>query len=202
MVQSSPQKQPFQALPGARVTRMNALEGAGAAGAAPVSSTSASDGTSDSPSRARQAFTAAAVSPRRKRASPERNFDGSSPESTGYASADAPESEQMESFKDYYSSDEIHTGDLVSTLWAYQPRATDEFELERGDMIKIIGIWDDGWATGVRVNQKADEWEMRHNTQRDSVVSSDASSPSTGQEVKAFPVCLLSFTETMFLTLP
>ena len=108
----------------------------------------------------------------------------------------------MESFKDYYSSDEIHTGDLVSTLWAYQPRATDEFELERGDMIKIIGIWDDGWATGVRVNQKADEWEMRHNTQRDSVVSSDASSPSTGQEVKAFPVCLLSFTETMFLTLP
>lgn len=54
------------------------------------------------------------------------------------------QSEQLPYFKDYYSNDDIHTGDRVSTLWAYAPRAPDEFELERGDMIKIVGIWDDG----------------------------------------------------------
>jgi hypothetical protein len=58
--------------------------------------------------------------------------------------AGSPQSEQLPYFKDYYSSDDIHPGDRVSTLWAYAPRAPDEFELERGDMIKVVGIWDDG----------------------------------------------------------
>ena len=56
----------------------------------------------------------------------------------------SPQSEQLPFFKDYYSSDDIHPGDKVATLWAYSPRAPDEFELERGDMIKVVGIWDDG----------------------------------------------------------
>jgi MYXO-CTERM domain-containing protein len=53
-------------------------------------------------------------------------------------------SEQLPYFKDYYSSEDIHPDDKVACLWAYAPRAPDEFELERGDMLKVIGIWDDG----------------------------------------------------------
>lgn len=107
------------------------------------------------------------------------------------------QSEQLAYFKDYYSQDEIHPGSKVSTLWAYQPRATDEFALERGDMLKIVGIWDDGWATGVMLREKADEWEERRKAQRDSGIAAqearrEESPPATG-EIKAFPlvcVCL------------
>ncbi|KAI5847596.1 hypothetical protein BZA05DRAFT_405346 [Tricharina praecox] len=53
-------------------------------------------------------------------------------------------SEQLPYFRDYYSNEDIHPGDKVSVLWAYAPRAPDEFELERGDMLKVVGIWDDG----------------------------------------------------------
>ncbi|KAJ9623212.1 hypothetical protein H2203_006149 [Taxawa tesnikishii (nom. ined.)] len=116
----------------------------------------------------------------------------SSPESSG-------QSEQLSFFKDYYSTDEIRPGDLVSTLWAYQPRANDEFELERGDMLKVIGIWDDGWATGVRVRTKAEDWREDNKIQRDSGMSSGSGSPPYSPEgegegeIKAFPlvcVCL------------
>jgi len=113
----------------------------------------------------------------------------SSPEGTA-------QSEQLNFFKDYYSQDEVHHGDLVATLWAYQPRAQDEFELERGDMLKIQGIWDDGWATGVRVRQRAEDWHDRFSLQRDSGMtngSSGDSSPVSDARVKAFPlvcVCL------------
>ncbi|KFX85846.1 hypothetical protein V495_01372 [Pseudogymnoascus sp. VKM F-4514 (FW-929)] len=106
------------------------------------------------------------------------------------------QSEQLAFFKDYYSQDEIHPGDKVSTLWAYQPRAGDEFMLERGDMLKVVGIWDDGWATGVIVDERAEEWDAQRNAQRDSGVSNtgraDPSATVTG-EIKAFPlvcVCL------------
>ncbi|RKF61895.1 putative sh3 domain-containing protein [Erysiphe neolycopersici] len=119
----------------------------------------------------------------------------------GHSSHLAPtslQSEQLLSFKDYYSVDEIHPGEKVAVLWAYQPRATDEFALERGDMLKVAGIWDDGWATGVMINEHADEWDSKHNTQRDSGVSETIHSrhespPNTSNEIKAFPlvcVCL------------
>jgi len=107
------------------------------------------------------------------------------------------QSEQLPFFKDYYSQDEIHPGDKVATLWAYQPRASDEFSLERGDMLKVVGIWDDGWATGVMVNERADEWDAKRNAQRDSGVSNTSGrrdeSPAASGEIKAFPlvcVCL------------
>ncbi|KAK5165235.1 uncharacterized protein LTR77_009333 [Saxophila tyrrhenica] len=119
--------------------------------------------------------------------SPSTNGDYTSPESHG-------QSEQLNFFKDYYSQDEIHPGNLVSTLWAYEPRATDEFHLERGDMIKVLGIWDDGWATGVRVRQKAEDWRDEGKIQRDSGLSNDSSPRLEDEgEVKAFPlvcVCL------------
>jgi hypothetical protein len=107
------------------------------------------------------------------------------------------QSEQLPFFKDYYSQDEIHPGDKVATLWAYQPRAGDEFMLERGDMLKVVGIWDDGWATGVMVDERADEWDEKRNAQRDSGVSNTSGrrdpSPAVNGEIKAFPlvcVCL------------
>ncbi|RSM13600.1 hypothetical protein CDV31_005770 [Fusarium ambrosium] len=93
------------------------------------------------------------------------------------------QSEQLPFFKDYYSQDDIHPGDTVSVLWAYQPRAADEFSLERGDMLKIIGLWDDGWATGIMLNERAEEWEVKRGD----------SSPSASGEIKAIPlvcVCL------------
>lgn len=107
------------------------------------------------------------------------------------------QSEQLPYFKDYYSQDEIHPGDKVATLWAYQPRAGDEFALERGDMLKVVGIWDDGWATGVMIDERADEWDAKRNAQRDSGVSNTSGrrdeSPAASGEIKAFPlvcVCL------------
>ena len=107
------------------------------------------------------------------------------------------QSEQLPFFKDYYSSDEIHPGDEVATLWAYQPRAADEFELERGDMLKVVGIWDDGWATGVRISDRAEDYDGKHKIQRDSGVSNgtqrEPTSPTPIGEIKAFPlvcVCL------------
>lgn len=124
--------------------------------------------------------------------SPSSNNDQyTSPESQG-------QSERLGFFKDYYSQDEMRAGDLVSTLWAYEPRAADEFHLERGDMIKVLGIWDDGWATGVRVGQKAENWRPEDKMQRDSGMSNGSSRPTDSSpgdegEVKAFPlvcVCL------------
>lgn len=104
------------------------------------------------------------------------------------------QSEQLPFFKDYYSQDEIHPDDRVAVLWAYQPRAGDEFELERGDMLKVVGIWDDGWATGLRLNDRAEDWDDRAREQRDSGLSGQKPpTPPPNGDIKAFPlvcVCL------------
>ncbi|KAG5975456.1 hypothetical protein E4U55_007657 [Claviceps digitariae] len=123
-----------------------------------------------------------------------------SPGSAGYSSPlgmASQQSEQLPFFKDYYSQDDIHPSDKVAVLWAYQPRAADEFALERGDMIKVVGIWDDGWATGIMLNERAEEWEARRQAQRDSGVSNTSGiredSPDAHGEMRAFPlvcVCL------------
>ena len=118
--------------------------------------------------------------------SPNTEGQNSSPE--GVASG---QSEQLPFFKDYYSEDEIHPNDKVATLWAYTPRAGDEFELERGDMLKVVGIWDDGWATGVRIKDRAEDYDGKHKAQRDSGVSNGSGrgdSPPPSGELKAFPV--------------
>ncbi|KAI1450278.1 hypothetical protein F5Y02DRAFT_108338 [Annulohypoxylon stygium] len=128
--------------------------------------------------------------------------DPQSPGSAGGMSSppgvNSQQSEQLPFFKDYYSQDDIHPGERVAVLWAYQPRAADEFALERGDMLKVVGIWDDGWATGVMLDERADEWEARKQAQRDSGVSHTSgrlrdTSPPVSGEIKAFPlvcVCL------------
>jgi hypothetical protein len=111
------------------------------------------------------------------------------------AGVTSQQSEQLPSFKDYYSQDEIRPNEKVATLWAYQPRAGDEFELERGDMLKVIGIWDDGWATGVRLSERAEDFDGKRKIQRDSGVSNGSgrrsSSPPPTGEIKAFPVSIL-----------
>ncbi|KAI1168289.1 hypothetical protein F5B18DRAFT_658611 [Nemania serpens] len=126
--------------------------------------------------------------------------DPQSPTSAGGMSSqpgiNSHQSEQLPFFKDYFSRDDIHPGDRVAVLWAYHARVIDEFSLERGDMLKVVSIWDDGWATGVLLDERAEEWETRRQAQRDSGVSHasdrgrDTSPPASG-EIKAFPlVCV------------
>lgn len=178
---------PFEALPGARVTRMTALEGGFNDGSPEHADSSGFNTSPESQNNGNTNMVAAAIPMRKK--TPDA-LDGSSPESADYSSPEgAGQSERMASFKDYYSQDEISTGDYVSVLWAYQPRAVDEFELERGDMLKIVGIWDDGWATGVRINQKAEEYSPSRRSGRDSVVSTESTrGQSSDGDIKAFPV--------------
>lgn len=128
---------------------------------------------------------------------PQSPTSGSGGELSSPQGLTSQQSEQLTFFKDYYSQDEIRPGDKVATLWAYQPRAGDEFALERGDMLKVVGIWDDGWATGVLTDESAEEWEEKRDAHRDSGVSHTPGtrddSPSRSTEIKAFPlvcVCL------------
>lgn len=191
-------------MPGGRVARMAALEDSSSPEPGPKYAAGGAKYDDDNDS-ADMAY-AAGIAPPPKRSgslssgsqlaaagmmdtSPSTNAEDTSPDSHA-------QSEQLHFFKDYYSQDEIRPGDLVSTLWAYEPRAADEFHLERGDMIKVLGIWDDGWATGVRIHQKAEDWREDGKIQRDSGLSNGSSRPpdtADGGEVKAFPlvcVCL------------
>jgi hypothetical protein len=155
-----------------------------------------SDNKTEGPMTAKRegSLSSSSVLPGGQDSSPHSDSNGqySSPEGVN-----SGQSEQLAAFKDYYSTDEIHPNDKVSVLWAYQPRAGDEFELERGDMLKVVGIWDDGWATGVRIDDRAEDYDGKHKVQRDSGVSNGSaarsqSPPPTG-EIKAFPlvcVCL------------
>ncbi|OCT44793.1 SH3 domain containing protein [Cladophialophora carrionii] len=194
-------QQGYEVLPGGRVARMSALQDDQAGGNGPVvgprNYTSHTDPYGDSPESREKTLGAAGVikangSPGSDSQQGSSPGDFSSPE--GVASG---QSEQLPFFKDYYSNDDIHPGDKVSVLWAYQPRAGDEFELERGDMLKVVGIWDDGWATGVRINDRAEDYDGKHKVQRDSGVSNGSAardeSPTPSGEIKAFPlvcVCL------------
>ena len=211
--QMSSVRDPGQVAPGGRVARMSALEGTSSSDPQYVNpvlaaerrrfgETSDSDIYGDSPgSRGRGA---PPVTGRRNGSLSSNSVfgggldDGTPPASGSGGQFSSPagiasgESEQLLAFKDYYSPDEIHPNDKVATLWAYQPRAGDEFELERGDMLKVVGIWDDGWATGVRINERAEDYGSKRKELRDSGVSNgtgrrDASPPPMG-EIKAFPV--------------
>ncbi|KAF2733163.1 hypothetical protein EJ04DRAFT_276602 [Polyplosphaeria fusca] len=195
---------PATVLPGARVARMSALEGSTSSDRHSSRALGAFAGAYESPESDRSHLGAAL--PKRdgslsshsalgandspnSASDPDRNF--SSPE--GVASG---QSEQLQFFKDYYSQDDIHPNDTVAVLWAYQARAGDEWELERGDMLKVVGIWDDGWATGVKLTESAEQWEARRQLQRDSGVSNGSGRQSRNEgenEIKAFPlvcVCL------------
>lgn len=65
-------------------------------------------------------------------------------------------------------------------------------------MIKVVGVWDDGWATGVMLDERAEDWDAKgRNVKRDSGVTKISvggnESPALSGEIKAFPlvcVCL------------
>ncbi|SPO05887.1 related to SH3 domain protein [Cephalotrichum gorgonifer] len=217
----------YEVLPGGRIARMSALEGhsgespshtsLGNAAAAGIISgrissrradTHSSSDEFDSPDFENRAGVGVLRPPptalRRGGSLSSNSMIGDDPQSPtsagGMSSAPgmtSQQSEQLPFFRDYYSQEDIHPGDKVAVLWAYQPRAADEFALERGDMLKVVGIWDDGWATGVLLDDRAEEWESRRAAQRDSGVSNtsgrrDVSPPVSG-EIKALPlvcVCL------------
>ncbi|KAI5302414.1 hypothetical protein KEM56_000717, partial [Ascosphaera pollenicola] len=99
------------------------------------------------------------------------------------------QSEQLSSFKDYYSHALIRPTDEVAVLWAYTPRADDEFALERGQMLKVKGIWDDGWATGVMMKSSIEEWEgEQEDGGRLDVKGKGKMRDDGGGDVKAFPL--------------
>ena len=198
--------------PGGRVARMSALEGdsseshmygagGGAIGSKRYGDTSESEAFNETP-ESRKDRGVPATGKRNGSLSSQSVLgaldDPSSPNTEGQISSPegltSGQSEQLPFFKDYYSQDEIHPNDKVSCLWAYQPRAGDEFELERGDMLKVVGIWDDGWATGVRIPDRAEDYDPKRKVHRDSGVSDSSrrgeSPPPTG-ELKAFPVSVL-----------
>jgi hypothetical protein len=196
---SRSQNDRIEALPGGRVARMTALEAV----------SNGSEGDTRSPTDAFDSSPDAQRTPQSRTGGlgppPRRNGSLSSGSLLAFGTHDSPaqdgvsspegttESERLDFFKDYYSQDDIHPGDLVASLWAYQPRAADEFDLERGDMVKVVGIWDDGWATGVRISMRAEDWASKGKQQRDSGMSSGEASPEEHGPVKAFPlvcVCL------------
>lgn len=205
---SSRSQQGYEVLPGGRVARMSALN----SGDQSHPGYGAGDTYGDSPTSGLKtaaagatagAIGAAAVTKREGSAQSSPRGEDSSPQSGSGGNFSSPEgvasgqSEQLAFFKDYYSEDDIHPGDKVAVLWAYQPRAGDEFELERGDMLRVVGIWDDGWATGVRITERAEDYDGKHKAQRDSGVSNGSGvrpeSPAPNGEIKAFPlvcVCL------------
>ncbi|KAG6039823.1 hypothetical protein E4U41_002069 [Claviceps citrina] len=210
----------YEVLPGGRVARMAALEGhsgsspthrndsGGGAGAFMSGRGKAGDAQSSSDEYAESPERGAILRPpptsrRQGSLSSGSMLASDRPQSPGSAGYSSPlgmasqQSEQLPFFKDYYSQDDIHPSDKVAVLWAYQPRAADEFALERGDMIKVVGIWDDGWATGIMLNERAEEWDARRQAQRDSGVSNTSGiredSPDAQGDMKAFPlvcVCL------------
>ena len=226
----SPNNGPNQVLPpsygpqaSGRVARMSALEGdssesppyvaaAGNGNKRHVETTSDSEGYGDTPESRNER--GAPVAARRNGSLSSQSAlgaldDPSSPNTDGQISSPegvaSGQSEQLSFFKDYYSQGEIHPNDKVSVLWAYQPRAGDEFELERGDMLKVVGIWDDGWATGVRISDRAEDFDAKRKMHRDSGVSDssrlreDISPPSS--ELKAFPVSIRAVTFGILLTI-
>jgi hypothetical protein len=196
---SRSQNDRIEALPGGRVARMTALEAV--SDGSERNTRSPTDALDSSPEAQRTPHSGTGgLGP-----PPRRNGSLSSGSLLAFGTHDSPaqdgvsspegtsESERLDFFKDYYSQDDIHPGDLVASLWAYQPRAADEFELERGDMVKVVGIWDDGWATGVRISMRAEDWASKGKQLRDSGMSSGEASPEEYGPVKAFPlvcVCL------------
>ena len=198
--------------PGGRVARMSALEAnssesppyeglAGAAGSKHFGGTSASESEAFNETPESRKDRGVAAGRRNGSLSSQSALgaldDPSSPNTDGQLSSPegltSGQSEQLPYFKDYYSQDDIHPNDKVSVLWAYQPRAGDEFELERGDMLRVVGIWDDGWATGVRIHERAEDFDPKRRAHRDSGVSDSSrrgESPQPSGEIKAFPVSM------------
>lgn len=93
----------------------------------------------------------------------------------------------------------------VAVLFAYTPRAEDEFGLKRGDMYEVFHLWSDGWAVGRRLDFTIDQWvapepglSASTPAQQEADGNSDWEIPFNDEnfdssELKAFPVSSFSF---------
>ncbi|KAG5513797.1 hypothetical protein PMAC_000835 [Pneumocystis sp. 'macacae'] len=57
------------------------------------------------------------------------------------------------SIKDYYSDHQITRNTEVVALYMYEPKMPDEMTLERGDIIYVVSVWDDGWCSGIKIGK-------------------------------------------------
>ena len=90
----------------------------------------------------------------------------------------------LSEFKDYYSEDDIHIDDVVSVLWEYQPQLEDEFDLERGQMILVVGLWNDAWGIGMLTGLDAAE----HSSLRVAQLGAMMNWHRMSKDIGAFPV--------------
>ena len=91
--------------------------------------------------------------------------------STSPQSAEASEAASVSVVADHYSTNAILQHSEVVALWSYTPRLGDEMSLERGDVVCIENLYDDGWALGRKLRTKI--WDMlseesRSRSERDS----------------------------------
>ena len=69
---------------------------------------------------------------------------------------------------DHYSTNAIVQQSEVVALWSYTPRLADEMGLERGDVVRIENLYDDGWALGRKLRTKVWDLGDERSTERDS----------------------------------
>lgn len=98
------------------------------------------------------------------------------------------DSHSLQRFRDHHSTDFLATDSEAAVLWQDTLRETDEFGLDRGDMRRILSIYDGGWARGYRRGRRATEWTGV--TTEQSSMSPARAEP--GSVVKVFPlVCVI-----------
>lgn len=82
---------------------------------------------------------------------------------------------------DHYSTNAIVQQSDVVALWSYTPRLADEMALERGDVVRIENLYDDGWGLGRKLKTKIWDLPEERSTERDSGIGTShrASSSTT-----------------------
>jgi hypothetical protein len=85
---------------------------------------------------------------------------------------------------DHYSTNAIVAQSEVVALWSYTPRLQDEMALERGDVVRIENLYDDGWALGRKLKTKVWDLTDDRSTTRDSGIgTSQRESSSTAHRL-------------------
>ena len=101
------------------------------------------------------------------------------------ATSEGSEAASVSVVSDHYSSNQIVRQSDVVALWSYTPRLADEMALERGDVVRIENLYDDGWALGRKLKTKV--WDLgadERSTERDSGIgTSQRESTSTTHRI-------------------
>ena len=85
---------------------------------------------------------------------------------------------------DHYSTNAIVPQSEVVALWSYTPRLQVEMALERGDVVRIENLYDDGWALGRKLKVKVWDLPDDRSTTRDSGIgTSQRESSSTAHRL-------------------